>query len=310
MSFELCREEPFAENVARLARERLDETLSALLADGSGPGGEDGPGADAVHSSRKNLKKLRALLRLARPGLGEATFSHENTALRDAGRVLSDVRDAQVLVPAFDTLRRETVGRVAPETIEAIHRQLLDAAKATETASIAQGNLAAAAETLRQVRDRVAGWSLVHPDRWRVPGRGLKTVYRRGRRAMHRADTAAPAEEDFHEWRKQVKYLAAHVRLLRPLRPKKLGKLAKTLDRIADRLGDEHDLSVLQTRLAEPSGAWASAHELAVITEAIEAHRWTLQAEALDLGREVYAQEPGRFRRRFKRYWKTWRQGK
>ncbi len=302
MSFELCREEPFAENVARLARECLDEAL-AVLPDGGSPADE------AVHSARKNLKKLRALLRLARAGLGEEEFVRENTALRDAGRALSAVRDAQVLVPAFDTLRRETVGHVAPETIESIHRQLLDAARATGAASEAQGRIPAAAETLRQVRDRAAGWSLARPDGWRVPGQGLKTVYRKGRQAMHRAYTA-PAEQDFHEWRKQVKYLAAQVRLLRPLRPKKLKDLGQTLDRMADLLGEEHDLSVLQSRLEEPSKAWASAHELQVIGGIIEAHRLELQEEALELGQRVYAEKPEPFGRRFRRYWKKWQAGK
>ena len=308
MSFELSREEPFAENVARLARERLDDVLNRLTVPPDG-GGEGNPDENAVHPARKNLKKLRALLRLARAGLGEEVFSRENTALRDAGRALSAVRDAQVLIPAFDTLRRETVGHVAPETIETIHQQLLDAARETGAASKARGSIPAAAETLRQVRDRVAGWSLARPDGWRVPGQGLKAVYRKGRGAMHRADTA-PAEGDFHEWRKQVKYLAAHLRLLRPLRPKKLRKLGKTLDRIADQLGEEHDLSVLQNRLLEPSGTWASAHELEVIGGIIGAHRRALQAEALELGWEVYGEKPVRFGRRFKRYWKAWREGK
>ena len=294
MSFELKRGETFAENVVRLAWQRLDRVL-AVLSDDADP-----------HAARRDLKKLRALLRLARAGLGEEVFARENTALRDAGRALSAVRDAQVLVGAFDTLHGETVGRVTPETVEAIHRQLLDDAQATGAAVQAQGQIPAAADALRAMRERLGGWPGADRGGWRVPGRGLKAVYRKGRRAMERTATQ-PAEEDFHEWRKQVKYLAAQVRLLRPLRPKKLGRLGKTLDRVAELLGGEHDLSVLADHLRERPGTWTSPHEREVIGGVIDAHRRALQAEALALGQDVYAAEPSRFGRRFKRYWKAWR---
>ena len=297
MSFELRRKETFAENVARIARETLDDALTVLP-----------EGGDAVHTARKDLKRLRALLRLARAGLGEEVFARENTALRDAGRVLSAVRDAQVLVGAFDALRGETVGRIAPETVDAMHRWLLEDVQATETTTEVEGRVPLAMETLRAVRDRLSGWPAAGGSGWRVPGRGLKSVFRRGRRAMGRAVEGA-AEGDFHEWRKQVKYLAAHVRLLEPLRPKKLKRLRKTLDHVADVLGEEHDLSVLQAHLTGRPGTWASPQETELIGNVIDGHRQALQAKALALGGDVYLEKPARFGRRFKRDWKAWRAG-
>ena len=300
MPFELNPKETFAESVTRLARQRLDRVLAVLPTDGT-------DGGEAVHTARKDLKKLRALLRLARAGLGEEVFARENTDLRDAGRALSAVRDAQVLVTAFDGLRGEAFGRVAPETSAAIRRQLLADVQTTGAALDAQGKIPAAADTLRRVRDRLPDWPSAGGDGWRVPGRGLKTVYRAGRRAMHRA-ADAPAEEDFHEWRKQVKYLAAHVRLLGPLRPKPLKRLRRALDRIAELLGDEHDLSVLGTHLRGWPETWASPHDLDVIDGVIGEHRRALQAEALAIGRAAYGEKPARVGRRFRRDWKAWRE--
>jgi len=43
---------------------------------------------DAVHGVRKDPKKTRALLRLARPGLPDEVYRRENDALRDIGREL------------------------------------------------------------------------------------------------------------------------------------------------------------------------------------------------------------------------------
>ncbi len=63
----------------RLARKRADHALRALHTDTSP--------ADALHTARKDAKKLRALLKLVGPVLpGSKT---ENRALRDAARASS-----------------------------------------------------------------------------------------------------------------------------------------------------------------------------------------------------------------------------
>src|SRR6201999_1445400 len=67
---------------ARKARKKLDEV-------------ED-DGAAAIHGARKDLKKLRAVLRLVREELGEKAYRTQNRRFRDAGRLLSDTRDAEV----------------------------------------------------------------------------------------------------------------------------------------------------------------------------------------------------------------------
>ena len=48
-------------------------------------GKTDSTPEQAVHEARKDMKKLRALLGLARGELGERTFARENACFRDAG---------------------------------------------------------------------------------------------------------------------------------------------------------------------------------------------------------------------------------
>ena len=57
-----------------------------------------------MHEARKDMKKLRALLRLARGELGEDTFRRENACFRDAGRELAGVRDADVMLDTLTSL--------------------------------------------------------------------------------------------------------------------------------------------------------------------------------------------------------------
>ena len=52
---------------------------------------------------RKASKRIRALLRMVRPVIGDRVFKAENGALRDAARLVSGVRDGAVLVDAVET---------------------------------------------------------------------------------------------------------------------------------------------------------------------------------------------------------------
>lgn len=272
-------------------------------------GGEAGahPAPEAVHLARKELKKLRALLRLARAGVGEGVFGRENLCYRDAGRALSAARDAAVLVEAFDDLRPQLYGLVAPETITSVHDRLQAAVQASE----ARLDLPAAIAELRAARKRVEDWPWLHGDNaWRVPGEGVRCVYRKGRRAMRRASADDPAEEDFHEWRKQVKLLAAQLRLLDPIHPHELKTAAKELDQIAEWLGEEHDLSVLgNTLFGGPDGHLEAMAELETIRRLLDARRKALQKKALKHGGRLYKEKPALFAARLKGYWKRWRKG-
>ncbi len=301
MSFELAREESLAENAARLARTRLDRILGALAVLDRAP-----PSPEAVHESRRDLKKLRALLRLARHTLGRDVYRQENAAYRDAARVLSVSRDAQVLRHTFDKLRSELVGVVPADILNALHRELADAVRAAEATLGPEGRLPAAISIVTAARERVEHWPQPGKaaENWRKPGRGLAAVYRRGREAMHRANGDQPEEGDFHEWRKQVKHLAYHFRLLHPLWGEPF-KGAKKLHTLSDLLGNEHDLAVLAVTLLKTHPELGQT--VATINGHIEIQRHELQQAALKLGRRLYKEKPRHFKQRLKRHWQDWR---
>ena len=60
----------------------------------------------------------------------------------------------------------------------------------------------------------------------RVSSKGVKRVYRQGRKAFDQVKAEATVE-NLHEWRKQVKYLRHQLELLAPTWPKVVGELAK-----------------------------------------------------------------------------------
>ncbi|HKN40971.1 MAG TPA: CHAD domain-containing protein [Acidimicrobiia bacterium] len=98
MTFTLDPAKPIPKAVRKATEKQLRKIVAAL----TGQAGLDPD--EAAHDARKRAKKLRALLRLVRPELGDDVYRRENRALRDAARRLSPVRDAWVLVETLDGL--------------------------------------------------------------------------------------------------------------------------------------------------------------------------------------------------------------
>src|SRR5919109_412156 len=172
--------EAVPDGLRRIARGRIDHALDELR------GKTKSSPEEAVHEARKNMKKLRALLRLTRNELGDEVYRRENECFRDAGRQLSGVRDADVML---GTLERPEV------SVPPLREALEEVAAAREDA-----------------RDRVDDWPLEHDGFEALEG-GLRRIYRRGRRAL-RAVEDEPTTEILHEWRKREKDLWYHLTLL------------------------------------------------------------------------------------------------
>jgi CHAD domain-containing protein len=98
MSFELKPDEALRKGIRRIVRKQMDAALEHLT--GLHRGSRD----EAVHEARKCFKKIRAVLRIVRPVIGEKRYRKENTCLRDAGRPLTEVRDARILIETVDKL--------------------------------------------------------------------------------------------------------------------------------------------------------------------------------------------------------------
>src|SRR3954453_7178467 len=95
MSYRFVKRETVPDGLRRIARERIENALAELR------GETDSSPEEAIHEARKDMKKLRAVLRLARDELGDDVYRRENACFRDAARKLSGVRDADVMLATF-----------------------------------------------------------------------------------------------------------------------------------------------------------------------------------------------------------------
>jgi CHAD domain-containing protein len=297
VAYEFGADEPVQQAIIRCATEQLDKAVSELCETAKqDPGG-------AVHAARKAIKKERSLLRLARGAMPQQQRRRENARLREVARRLSDVRDADVMIAAAGELSERFAGQLPASTWEKIqsHLEARRSAERSPGQGWADGPVV---EELVSVRSGVGDWQL-STGGWQAFGTGLVRSYRRGRQACARA-RAGGQTDDFHVWRKRVKDLWYHERLLAPTCGATVAGHVAELDRLSDLLGDDHDLAVLRDKLTHESTAVAV--DLDAVLKLIDHRRAELQTEAGHVGRRVYAEKPKAFRHRMRRAWKAGRE--
>jgi len=114
---------------------------------------------EAVHHVRTSLKKMRALLRLVRDDINGEVFAQENLGFRDAGRHLSAVRDAAVMIETFDTLVQQFSVSLTAEAFTELRTVLRQSS--TVLRAEQQKTLAMAAKTIGVARRRVDHWPIM-----------------------------------------------------------------------------------------------------------------------------------------------------
>jgi CHAD domain-containing protein len=299
-TYSLLAEESATEGMRRIALGRAEKAAERLreamaLEDPS----------DCIHGARKDLKKLRAVLRLLRSELGDDLHRAENDRYREAGRLLSPTRDATVKLETLDALRERFTERL-PAGATAEWREALRAERDRAVAEVHGGDesLERALAAIEAGRERIATWPL-RTDSWKLVAPGIARAYRRGRKAM-RVAAEEPSDERLHEWRKRVKDLWYHLRILREARPERLAPMLDRADELADVLGVHHDLAVLRADLLRRE---LPTTPRPALVEAIAERQRELAAHAFELGGQLYEIKPKAFRRKMKRGWKAWRAG-
>jgi CHAD domain-containing protein len=295
--YRLKRKETPVQGLRRIAEGRADHALEQLREH------PDKHTAASVHEARKDLKKLRSVLRLVRDELGDDVYRRENVRHRDAGRLLSGARDAEVKLETLSGLIERFPERLSEERLAP-----LIAALEAERQRLAQlddqGVLERAVAEIEAGEAAVADWPLNTND-WSLIEPGLEREYRRGRKRFVAVREEA-TDEAVHEWRKRVKDLWYQLRLVRNAWPEVLDEVADQAHDLSDLLGDHHDLAVLRDDALERRDLLADG-ELEKLLASVSERQDQLADEALVLGERLYAEKPKGFVERVRSYWQAWR---
>lgn len=297
MAYSFQLPEPVSGGIRRMAGEQVEEALDNLVRPVEDPD-------EALHDTRKRFKKVRALLRLVRKELGPDVYSRENREYRDLGRLLSPVRKSAVLsgtvamvAEGVDGVLRDRAFHRFRSRLDERHEEILD------DVLCPGGPVDRVREEGREARERIASWTL--EDRgFETMKASLHMVYKRGRNRMEDA-YADPTGPRYHEWRKRVKYLWYHNRILAPVWNQVLDARAHALHELADLLGDGNDLTDLLVLLDEEPHLAPSDGIREALAGLAERRRGLLWEVARPLGLKIYQETPDEFVDRMEGYWEV-----
>ena len=313
MPFQIEAGETLREAILRARNERLDKAIAALQ-------GKPQPSAEAIHDARREFKRLRSLVRLARGSMDKTVRIREDQALRNAGRALAQSRDAAALLETLESVfghlaeEDRKSRRLSPEGRQLLHRIREELCKGASR-GLDPMEIKATVKLLRDMKRRVWLSNATLAEDWDVIiGTGLRRTYRQGRELFAVSDSIGllnASDELLHETRKRAKTLGYQLRFLRKVWPGTLNALAEQLEELSARLGEDHDLALIQlrlTRMALPETEFElfSMARLNLI-RTIDRRRRRLQNEALRRSHLVYLEQPRRFLKRIHCYWECWR---
>lgn len=300
-TYRLKGKEAPTKGIRRIALGRAEKAAEELNDARNG-----GDFAGSVHAARKDLKKLRGILRLVRGELGEKVYRAENRRYRDAGRRLAQSRDTEVKAETLSALRErfeeELPADLADASLAELERERDEIAERVSNGDV-ERHIAETMATIEAGREEISAWPLEN-DSWKLVEGGLRRSYRSGRRAMKRT-RSDPVAENVHEWRKRTKDLWYQLRVLRNAWPPVISETAEQAHELADLLGDHHDLAVLAEDLTarEIGGDRDPARDL------IDRRQSELLKCAFEVGERLFAEKPKAFGSRFESYWLAWRPG-
>jgi CHAD domain-containing protein len=299
MAFCFKRKESVAKATRRLGRDRMEHALECL---------KECDRAKAIHCARKDIKKMRAVLRLVRTEIQKRRHRRITNLLRVAARHLAAPRDAYVKTRTLKNLAQHFKGQLAPGALRHVRAELRSDLN-KEMRRFAKKRIARRVARILRGMAKKSDRLKVRGKGWKALAPGVKRAYAEGQQA-YRTTLKDPAPENFHQWRKGAKDLWYQVILLRPLWPEQMDATAHELEQLGECLGDDHDLAVLQQAVEEKYAGDGNTRELATLKGLIDERQRELRASALALGSRFYAEKPSAFCNRLAGYWQIWRREK
>jgi CHAD domain-containing protein len=239
---------PFAQLTAMLQAQRR-----AIVA--HDPGTRLGTDAEELHQQRVAVRRLRALLRAARPMLDRDWVTDLRAELKWLGAALGQVRDLDVLL---DHLEREAA---------ALPRADMEAF-ATLYAALAQRRQAARGLMLGALREERYTTLLDRLERELAdpprdgdeiqPAKLAAKEFRRLRRKMRSLSSDSP-DQELHAARIAVKRARYAAELAAPSSGKRMRKLVSSYKELQDVLGDHQDAAVAEDAVREVAIATGKA---------------------------------------------------
>lgn len=299
MAYRIRPDADFNREFHSVAKEQLAEAVTVL---------EERPdGAhEAIHSFRKNLKRLRSLYRLVAHEVPDFQ-ARENERLRDAARSLSPIRDANALVGTAQYLQataREEEENEALGRIVAILEGRRD--WMAEAESGLEQRLVEISDVLNEAIGCLDEVSFAggHRKNARMLGKSWRRTARKAKAALDACHGEASAG-DFHDLRKRTYDYRLYHSLLRDVWPGAMQAKRDAAKELVEDLGHIHDLAVLSKLVEAEPQLFTRNDDLAHLLDAIIFRQQEDRRQALVKAEAVFADDPDEEAERIELLWLT-----
>ena len=293
MGFYLRADQPVGPEIKRIVLRQFELAAAELTAVGTSSGDA------AVHKARRRVKKIRAVIRLVRPGLA-GKYERMNRRLRQTMRLLGPIADGEGVVQSLDRLAASSQNGFSRPVFEAIRAGLVERQARADRQAKVEGVLPRVREALVAEHDIATAWGL-NGGGFRAVAEGLEASYRRAKKSMALA-SERPTPENYHAFRRRVKDHWFHVRLIEVRCGSRLARYERALAQLDEDLGEYHNFALLRTILS--SDPFVSRQETAGRLRVIRRYQHELRHRVLSLGARLYKEKPRQFVRRVHAYWR------
>ncbi|TMQ19525.1 MAG: CHAD domain-containing protein [Deltaproteobacteria bacterium] len=241
----------------------------------------------AVHASRKALRRARAVLGLVAGALPKGERRAVKTALQEARRSLSTVRDHSVAPESLaqmtlDEADRATANRVLANAAEAMPA----VAEIKQLLAESAARAAAQAEALQA--------ALGHDVDWDIVADGVRHIYGQARRASR---ASKRSKSWFHTWRRRSKELVYQLELIASHAGPRLTAIHDELSGVTDTLGPAVDLIMVRDFVAT-YGQGIAPEALGHLRDSIDTLLDELMKSARKAARDAFRQKPKKLEKR------------
>jgi CHAD domain-containing protein len=255
-----------------------------------------------VHEVRKTIKRIRAVLKMVRDEIGYSNYFRENSFYRDMGRSLSPVRDSYVLGALCTALHRRYPDVIGTDDHQAVMECLTrKMEQELQDFNTRKGGFEAIKRDLDSASGRVAEYCRLR-DGFVSVEKGIRRIYGRARRQLSRVRKQFHTAE-FHEYRKNTKYLLHQVEILQPVYPRVLKAYARSIEKHAELLGETRDYDRLEAYLRTGAENEIRDRVRSVLLKKTDLHRKEMLQKVLARAPLIFAETPGAFIKRLGKYW-------
>jgi len=251
-----------------------------------------------IHEVRKNIKKLRAVLRLVKYSGNIDTNKYWDKQLKEIAQSGSELREKYLMLNTLDDIVESYDLEINIIYFDYLYNRL------TQDYNMLKFVLFDEMHLWESINHKVNNLKNKKDD-IRLLSKGEKVIeqnlvmeYQKGREQMSTSQKD-PTFKNCHQWRKSVKYLWYEIRILKIFSNIKLHGYLKKLHNLSEILGDAHDLSDLKTFL-KINFENKQLSELNSICSGIDCLWHDKIDQAFEKGSRIFKENSDQFMKKFK----------